>query len=106
MLRFICTVLITLALCTAFSSCASLNQQKPTPASEYAGLRKTTFNDGTILSYASDAGDLQAREGNLSDSYYNGKQMILGVLDQFSSVLIQWLSIRVNAPHCLRQHSI
>ena len=56
------------------SSCASLNQQKPTLASEYAGLRKTTFNDGTILSYASDAGDLQAREGNLSDSYYNGKQ--------------------------------
>ena len=81
MLRFICTVLITLALCTAFSSCASLNQQKPTPASEYAGLRKATFNDGTILSYASDAGDLQARKGNLSDSYYNGKQMILGVLD-------------------------
>lgn len=81
MLRFNCTVFTTFALCLAFSSCASLKQQKPTPSSEYEGLRKATFDDGSILSYASDAGDLQAREGTLSDNYYNGKQMILGVLD-------------------------
>ena len=79
--RFNCTVLILFALCLAFSSCVNLRKQLPTPSSEYEGLRKATFNDGSILSYASDAGELKSREGSLSDRYYNGKEMLIGVLE-------------------------
>jgi len=81
MLRINSTLFLCLILSFAFSACSTLDQQKPTPASAYEGMRKTIFEDGSFLNYDSDVGNLEAREGNLSDGYYEGKKMLLDVFD-------------------------
>ena len=81
MFRFISTLYLSLILSFVFSACSTLNQQKPTPASAYEGMRKTVFDDGSFLNYESDVGNLEAREGKLSDGYYEGKKMLPNVFD-------------------------
>ena len=81
MFRFNCTLLLLIfSLSTFFVSCSTTRQDRPTPSGP-TGLKETVFDDGSTLNFGSDAGNLQTRNGRLSNEMYNGKQMILGYFD-------------------------
>ena len=80
MFRINSTLLLILSLSVFFVSCSTTRQDKPTPSGPN-GFTKTVFDDGSTLNFGPDAGNLEARDGSLSNTLYNGKQMILGYFD-------------------------
>ena len=72
-------VFLTVIVLSLFLSSCVTNYQPPTENENTA--RTAVFDDGSILNYGPDAGQLQTRGGNLSDQYYNGREMLLGVMD-------------------------
>ena len=80
MFRFNSTLLLILSLSVFFVSCSTTRLDKPTPSGPN-GFTETVFDDGSTLNFGPDAGNLEARNGTLSNEFYNGKQMILGYFD-------------------------
>ena len=80
MFRFNSSLLLILSISVFFVSCSTIKQDKPTPSGSN-GFTKAVFDDGSTLNYGPDAGNLKARNGTLSNEFYNGKQMILGYFD-------------------------
>ena len=80
MIRFNSTLLLILSLSIFFVSCSTTRQDKPTSLKS-VGLKETVFDDGSTLNFGPDAGNLQSRNGKLSNELYNGKQMISGYFD-------------------------
>lgn len=80
MLRFNSFLILILSLNIFCVSCSTTRQDRPTPSGP-AGLNETVFDDGSILNYGPDAGNLETRNGRLGKELYNGKQMILGYFD-------------------------
>jgi peptidoglycan-associated lipoprotein len=72
-------VFLTVIVLSLFLSSCVTNYQPPTDSENTA--RTAIFDDGSILNYGPDAGQLQTRDGNLGDQYYNGREMLLGVMD-------------------------
>ena len=80
MLRFNSTLLLFLSLSIFYVSCSTTRQDRPTPSGPI-GLSETIFDDGSTLNFGPGAGNLETRNGKLSNEFYNGKQMILGYFD-------------------------
>ncbi len=56
--------------------------EEPTPSTSYLSANggRAIFGDGSILNYGPDAGNLSTRDSDISNSYYDGKEMLTGVL--------------------------
>ena len=80
MFRFNSTLFLILSLSVFFISCSTTRQDMPTPSGPN-GFTETVFDDGSTLNFGPDAGNLKARNGKLSNEFYNGKKMILGYFD-------------------------
>lgn len=79
MFRFNSPLFLVLTISMFLISCSTTRQDRPTPSSP--SLKETVFDDGSTLNFGPDAGNLETRNGSLSNDFFNGKQMILGVLD-------------------------
>lgn len=73
------TLFLTVIFLSFWLSSCVTNYQAPTPVD--GNDRTALFEDGSILNYGPDAGQLETRDGSMNKNYFNGREMLTGELN-------------------------